>query len=204
MKLKRVLSCLLVVVMLFVALPLTLIVAQEHSTDVNEEIIQISTLAEFQEFAIRVNNGETELNAKLIADIDCNGNSLTAIGNVQSKYSGTFDGAGYTISNFGIESSNNNQGLFGYCSQATIKNLNVNGIKIVGAAYVGGIVGYADNSIIENCTNNTEVCANGNQSGGIVGYSDNSMIVLCTNSGKISGTQYRKGWYCWSCRKFND
>lgn len=74
------------------------------------------------------------------------------------KFSGSFDGKGYTISNLKIERATNDIGLFA-TSSGKIKNVTIKGVKInVGnssnvGALVGSVVGKIDDIFIaiENC-----------------------------------------------------
>ena len=59
-----------------------------------------------------------------------------------AKFSGTFNGQGYTISNLTIDSESNNIGLFGYIS-GSISNLNLENVNVKGNQYVGALAGYA-------------------------------------------------------------
>ena len=91
---------------------------------------QISTAAELAWFAAQVNDdGKTDIDAVLTADItinegvlDADGNLITGktftqwtpIGTVQKQYTGAFDGQGHTISGLYYSGSGNNDaGLFG-------------------------------------------------------------------------------------------
>ncbi len=83
---------------------------------------------------------------QLVADIVLT-DAWLPIGNYENSnnyvaFSGTFDGAGHTISGLStIESDYDAQGLFGVVQNATITNLTVEG-NVTGDSYVGGIVGY--------------------------------------------------------------
>ncbi len=134
--------------------------------------------------------------ATLTANIDLSTTTLsnaawTPIGtNVGTQYQGTFDGAGYYVSNItsvtsGMVSGSSHydsdyysiQGFFGILQGATVKNLGVKGV-IMGSAYVGGIAGMAyDSAVIYNCYNECEIICRADASygygyctGGIVGF----------------------------------
>ncbi len=70
------------------------------------------------------------------------GNSWTAIGDdSKANFQGTFDGGGHTVSGVCINKNDSTcQGLFGYVSGATIKNVGVVDSNISAKQYVGGIV----------------------------------------------------------------
>ena len=154
------------------------------------------------EFADKVNNkGETTANAVLTADINLNpdmkidedgtvtGNpdQWTPIGSDSSRYRGTFDGNGHTISGLYInDSTADDQGLFGYVSgSGKIEKLSVSG-DINGNNYVGGVVGLNLGSV-ENCYNTGTVTGTGDYVGGVVGCNDRGTVTNCYNTGEVSG-----------------
>ena len=174
--------------------------------------IYISEAWELQEIAF--NTAEFPLNGiyALANDID-----LSAIENFipigvrgpsptiheEYNFTGTFDGAGYTISNLNVdmagEDSNIYCGLFGYVYDAMIKDLKVSGnvsgsVRVTAGevhAEVGGIVGLAYESTIMNCSFNGIVEASGNvvaQTGGIVGAAWDAEITGCSFSGTVNAS----------------
>jgi hypothetical protein len=67
-------------------------------------------------------------------------------------FSGTYDGGGHTISSIHINRLDvYDVSFFGYVAGATISNLGLMDVSIIGEEYVGGITGEADNSTISNC-----------------------------------------------------
>ena len=84
------------------------------------------------------------LNYILGRNLDLNNEeNWTPIGvSSSAKFSGTFNGQGYTISNLTIDSESNNIGLFGYIS-GSISNLNLENVNVKGNQYVGALAGYA-------------------------------------------------------------
>ena len=115
----------------------------------------------------------------------------------QPAYSGTFDGAGHTIQGvYCIDQRDARAGLFGYVSNATIKNVKVTGyIKNYGL--VGGIAAYVrDGTSITGCVNAATVIATGMgyyypSAGGIVGRTEfyrnqaPNQITDCINTGIV-------------------
>ena len=108
---------------------------------------------------------KTSANATLMNDIDLNGAVWYPIGlyndvakaggeTVVAQYSGSFNGNGYTVSDF-VASGNGSQGLFGYCtSSASVRNLGVIGAKVSGWN-AGAIIGYGGqltNCFARDCT----------------------------------------------------
>ena len=102
------------------------------------------------------------------------------IGNGNSPFLGTFDGAGHYISGVNMNSGDDYTGFFGYIgSTAEIKNLKVINSDIGGDLYVGGICGYNDGGEINNCRYGGEV--SGSQYvGGICGQ-NTGHIYRCGN-----------------------
>ncbi len=131
-------------------------------------------LVEFQE-AVNGGNDFTGKTVTLAADIDLTGTSWAPIGGTESTpFSGTFDGAEYTISNL-------NNGLFGYISGATIKNLNLRKVTVsVGVESAGVCYKATNSSIITGCLIcEGSVYSSGTNSGGICGKADATTIEKC-------------------------
>ena len=131
---------------------------------------------------------------QMLNEIDCeNGEykenfskKFIPIGNATNSFQGTFDGNNKTITGLYIEQETDNAGLFGYVSNAEIKNLTMQNCKVVSTGYnVGNFVGSAGDSSISNCSaEETEVSGDG----GIVGYvRGTTTITNCYNTGNVSG-----------------
>ena len=95
------------------------------------------------------------------------------------RFTGTFDGGGFTISNVTIRAEatsaaaliEESAGLFGIVT-GTVRNLNVSNIRVVGAVFVGAIAGKNDRGTIENVSvSNGTICGVGCgvKAGGLVG-----------------------------------
>ncbi|MBP3502386.1 MAG: MucBP domain-containing protein [Clostridia bacterium] len=119
------------------------------------------------------------------------GYGFTPIGTKKGNcFSGIFNGNGYEIRNLYI-SKQKDAGLFGYITNATIKNLGLIG-NMQSNTYAGAIARNATNSIIKNCY--TEVnFYNHDNVGGIVYYADNSEIRNCYNEGEMSNNKNAGG-----------
>ncbi len=140
---------------------------------------------------------------QMLNEIDCgntsaftNAKTFIPIGNSSNSFQGTFDGNNKTIKGLYIEQEADYAGLFGYVSNAEIKDLTMQNCKVVSTGnYVGNFVGRADNSSISNCSADCsadcsaeETAVSGpNCVGGIVGYAKNATITNCYNTGNISG-----------------
>lgn len=111
---------------------------------------------------------DLSLNCTLAADITLTGtNNWMPVGNVNSQYNGTFDGAGHTISGLNIDSSTGlrNVGLIGFLEPSgTVKNLIIMNASIqtlnTGYNVVGGIVGN-NWGTIQGCGFSGTISANG-------------------------------------------
>ena len=162
------------------------------------EDVTISSAAELVAFASRVNAGETSLNATLTANIDLDDTAWTPIGNSTNKYAGTFDGQGYAILNFEYTATSDYNGLFGYISNATVKNFSISGTLTSDGYTKNGVVGCATGTakvsgIHSSMTINVSNCKA--HTGGIVGgdnsaTTDKIVVEGCEFSGTIthSGT----------------
>lgn len=112
--------------------------------------------------------------------------SWLPIGDAKNPFQGTFDGQGYTVKYIYINTSADDQGLFGHVnSGAVIKNLGICGI-IKGNTNTGGIVGDFNFSTLANCWASCEVTALDNNAGGLVGGANNGTIVNCTSYGVVA------------------
>ncbi len=123
---------------------------------------------------------------KLTTDIDCGG-TLSSIFNSSSSFQGTFDGDGHKIYNLKYD-SNQYTGLFGYMTNATVKNLVIEAPEYSssrGNTYLGALAGYVKNCKISNVTVlNPKFSHSGQTSsygyiGGLVGQAENSVIDNC-------------------------
>lgn len=101
------------------------------------------------------------------------------LGTKAIPFRGTFDGQGFSITDVDIEKDEDFLGVFGYTDGATIKNLNVQGIKIKNqsknsSTATGGLAGYVNNTTIFNChaTYSEGVHAAYDNAGGLVGYAN--------------------------------
>ncbi|MDO5616408.1 MAG: GLUG motif-containing protein, partial [Cruoricaptor ignavus] len=131
----------------------------------------------------------------LSANIDLGAHLWSPIGrNVQTPFSGSFDGNEKTISNLYINKSESDfVGLFGQFFNASLKNLTIDNAIVNGRDTVGTFVGnLSTNSTIENChAKNTKVAADdgrGYNAGGLVGAAiTESEILNCSAEGEVSG-----------------
>ena len=147
---------------------------------------EIATAGALEWFANKVNNGDNSLNARLIAPIDFSDVDHTPIGSPSFKYSGTFDGQFYPITNI-------NQMLFGTIQGATITRVNIEsgqiGENTAFASHTGSIAGNcgtAAGSTITYCSSKADLTG-GTDVGGIAGKYYGT-IDHCYFAGTIDGT----------------
>lgn len=122
----------------------------------------------------------------LSSDIDLTNITWRPIGDPQHHFCGTFEG-GFNTIYFGSVENGDLGGLFGYISNATIKNVKVSfKKKIQNIQTFGGIAAYSDEkSIVENCSHEDSlIVKSGIVVGGVVGCSD-SYLLSCANNGPI-------------------
>ncbi|MCQ2193238.1 MAG: hypothetical protein MJZ23_10350, partial [Paludibacteraceae bacterium] len=166
-------------------------------------VYQISNARDLFLFGRMVNSKQDVYNAKLTSDIDLSticsaqkGRSWQPIGNSTTKYySGTFDGDGHTINGLYI-ASGTSVGLFGYVSEATIKNLCIKG-SVKGTSNVAGLIGTSErNTNVERCINFASVKATTSHCGGLIGMMYHASLCKITasgNVGTIDGPNYVGG-----------
>ena len=174
-------------------------------TGTAEDPYQIGSAAALAEFRDKVNGGERDADAVLIANIDLSeicsdekDTSWTPIGNAQTvsgkTYKGSFDGQGHSVKNLYIAGSET-ASLFGYIgSSGTVKNLRVSGSITNTSNHTatgGGVVAINDGRI-ENCCSSVTIIATatGNNDvtvGGVVGLNYGS-VTNCYNTGGVSGS----------------
>lgn len=103
-------------------------------------------------------------------------------------FHGTFDGDGHTISGINVTSDASKIGIFGFVSEATIKNLTVANSYFSGASSVGAIVGegiYA--GTIENCQVMSDVTVKAwQQGGGVVGWCSEANLYGCASEATVN------------------
>ncbi len=128
---------------LFLLLALPFCWASTWALDQVGGVYQIGTAQDLVDFAALVNDGTTGANAVLTTDIDLTGQTWTPIGNSTNKYAGTFDGQGYAITNFEYTATSDNNGLFGYINNATVKNFSISGTLTSDGHTKNGVVGCA-------------------------------------------------------------
>jgi hypothetical protein len=183
---------------LFLLLALPFCWASTWALDQVNGVYQIGSAQNLVDFATLVNGGTTGANAVLTTNIDLDDTTWTPIGNSTNKYAGTFDGQGYAITNFEYTATSDYNGLFGYISNATVKNFSISGTLTSDGFTKNGVVGCATGTakVTGIHSSMTVILANKNaHSGGIVGgdngaTTDKIVVDGCEFSGTLthSGT----------------
>ncbi|MDD2597794.1 MAG: GLUG motif-containing protein, partial [Kiritimatiellae bacterium] len=154
------------------------------------------------ETAAQLNAMHTNLTAHFqqIADIDLGvapwneGSGWVPIGTSAAHFTGTYDGAGFTIRNLTVNRpSTGYQGLFGYLNQATVRNLRLHGVSVRGGGSTGGLAGRADYSTLDNISIIGEVAGAGYYTGGVLGYMDDGGLACVSASVSVLGADYTGG-----------
>ena len=115
-------------------------------------------------------------------NIDLGGRTVKGIGGISDNFAGVFDGQGYTISNFKVDSTENSfyAGLFNQVSHGgTIKNLTVKNATIVGNSMVGAVASSLDNAVIDNCKAIDCTLIGVKKVGSVVGYTAGGTVKDC-------------------------
>jgi hypothetical protein len=127
--------------------------------------------------ATHLQNVGNNPDASYVLGNDIDASSITnfdPIGDSSNKFTGTFDGSEYTISELTISrDSEDYVGLFGYVNGGTIDNVGVGNVDITGSKHVGGLVGYNQDATVANSYATGSVSGVGNV-GGLVGTHDDS------------------------------
>lgn len=162
-------------------------------------VYQISTPKELQAFSYIVNGlagftMNSAAKAVLLSDINMSGMSAwQPIGTSSSPFTGTFDGQGHTIKNIVIKTGKNYSGLFGYTSNAKIKNFHIDGtLTVAEGSSEHGVVGYASATTISDVHSALNITASKENDetrhiGGIAGSLFNASTVnRCSYSGTLN------------------
>lgn len=166
------------------------------------------------------------VNFNQTADIDCNGATMAAIGTLSVNteevdewgdplveyhtFQGCYDGGEHAISNVIVSCDagdtgyyGNHVGLFGYLSDAVVKNVIVDSMDIdhkmsgegddeeENSVYIGVIAGICFNSVLDHCENHADISLSMSfdRMAGICSYVDeDSVIRNCINSGNLTAT----------------
>ncbi|HOE17189.1 MAG TPA: filamentous hemagglutinin N-terminal domain-containing protein [Syntrophorhabdaceae bacterium] len=116
------------------------------------------------------------------------GAGFVPVGKSAAKFWGTLDGLGHTINGLYINRSTTDDiGLFGYTSNAAIRNVGVTDADITGRYFVGGLVGYKYSGTVSN-SYSTGVINGYSASGGLVGMNAGGTISYSHSTCGVTGT----------------
>jgi len=132
------------------------------------------------------------INAAATADWD-GGDGFSPIGNSSSRFTGSYDGDGYTIDSLTIDRGNSYQGFFGYVYNGTLKNIGLTNVDIECSGYSGALVGDASSSTIDNCYSNGSVVGTQHSLGGLIGYNYSSSVENSYSTGNVTGSNGYSG-----------
>jgi len=107
---------------------------------------------------------------------------------LDKRFTGSYDGDSFVINNLTINRDEMYQGLFGYVSNATIKNVNLENVNITGSTWTAGLVAFQDGGQIINSSSKGTVKGLGNH-GGLVAQSNgatySALIKDCHTEGEV-------------------
>ena len=193
---KRILSIVLTLVMLFTLLPITALPASaEGDSEIPATAIPISSVEDLDKVGYEY---PMDGYYYMTCDIDMTaatsrngdyyneGAGWAPIGSPDTPFTGTFNGLNHTITGLNINRNDNYVGLFAVISNATICNIRFVNTNITNSSGFCGIIALAENdSTIKNITSvNSEVT--GGTVGGICGY-NKATVDNCTNDGIVTG-----------------
>lgn len=200
---RKLLSLLLAFTLVLGMLPAPAMAAEEASEKpvAEDGVYLIDTPGELLWFAKAVNNGQTALVGKLTADIDLTelGTGWPGIGIHHSRFTGSFDGQGHTVT-----FKNAMWGLFGYVKGDREAIVTIKNVKTLGTVDRSAIAHCVMYTHITGCINRATI-TNADESyvGGIVGsvehynigtdYYNDVLIENCGNEASITVQDYAGG-----------
>jgi len=172
-----------------------------------EDPYQISTIGNL--YWLSNNDDRWEKNYLQTVDIDAritsswrNGNGFFPMGGSALKFTGSYNGQNYIISNVYINWEGMNVGFFGNTNAATIENIKLVNSSVTGSGLTGNLIGQAAGSTkVTNCNSSGFLDANGNYCGGLVGWNNGSEISQCYSFVDVDG--YGNGYMVGGLVGFN-
>jgi hypothetical protein len=117
------------------------------------------------------------------------GTGFAPVGDSSTNFTGSFNGANYTINNLYINlPSTTAVGLFGQTgSNITVQNVGLTNVNVTGASLVGALVGQAGSSgTIYNSYSTGSVNGTGSNIGGLIGQSNTSTVTNDYSAANVS------------------
>ena len=197
---KKIISVAICIFLLLSAFPV--IVFSEDTPEIPEGYTPIYTKDDLDEVRLNLSGKYILMNDIVFTDADYaqgggfynSGKGFVPI----PKFTGVFDGNGFTIYNLYINlPSVDNVGLFKASDGGKVRNLTLYQANITGKDYVGAIFGKKESTndyvSVSKCTVYGSVTGNENV-GGIMGYADsNNTIEDCYNMANVTGVNYVGG-----------
>jgi len=122
-----------------------------------------------------------------------NGEGFGPIGNIDTPFTGNYDGQQFLIIGLYINSPEEfNRGLFGKILDSTLENIITFSVNITGNFNTGGLIAHAYNSVIYNCSSEGSVHG-GTNVGGLVGIAENSSISYSSSSVGVVAEEFVGG-----------
>ena len=122
-----------------------------------KDYYEIASKENWKEFCDIVKSGQNAVDAKLTRNIDL-GSDITMAGTNGHKYSGTFDGQGYTLKLNWDSGSNEYIAPFGVVEGATIRNLRTEGQITSNEKFLSGLLMSAyGTTTLTNCVSNVNI-----------------------------------------------
>ena len=131
------------------------------------------------------------------------GLGFVPVGDLGTKFTGSFDGANFTISNLFINRPTTDYvGLFGYTLSAKVSNAILSNVDITGNGCVGGLVGNDYYGFVSGCNVSGSVSGSASGVGGLIGslngcsINDSYSSCSISSSGRIGGLvgQFNNGY----------
>ncbi len=157
----------------------------------------LSYLSEMVSAGINTYKGKYFKQAK---DFDMKSLVFTPIGlSATYPFNGKYDGNNKSIANLNISGDNDNNyiALFGYISNAAIRNVIIEGnfkSTVSYRNYAAGIVAYGINTNVDNCKNKSNIAISSKYAAGIMGQAQGKCVITnCSNVGNVNSSYYAAG-----------
>lgn len=183
-------ACLSVVFGLTIAAPATangncVTYFNGHGTGTTADPYQVGTRLDLEEVAFCLDKSFIQT-----ANIDLLSAAWTPLGTTATKFTGTYNGGGFSIAHLSVSGTGIAVGLFGEINGATLTRIRIISGTATGGTYVGGLAGNAFNVDISECTSAVNVTGT-NYVGGLVGSLESTSgtrsLTISSASGSVTG-----------------
>ncbi|WP_238319223.1 peptidase M26 [Segatella baroniae] len=155
---------------------------------------EIATKDDWKEFCRLVNSGKTKLDAKMIKDVNLEGD-IAMVGTNDHKYAGTLDGQNHTLTFDWNGGNNKNLAPFRSADGATIRNLRTKGKIVSKNNWLSGLIDESYGNItISNCVSDVALTSSHNDNvcgaAGMISYIYKGDVTItdCVVKGSINAT----------------